>query len=63
MKCEHDSYENTGNEAHVCDKSQTYSYMEMKCDICPELVYEKYLYLGTYEKNEIPKSLFKEIKK
>jgi hypothetical protein len=58
MICEHDSYENTGKEAHDLDKAQTYTYIEMKCDICSELIYEKYLYLGTYEINDVPSNLF-----
>jgi len=51
--CEHDSYQNTGKEQHYCDKGQTYCYIQMKCDVCSETLYEKYLYLGTYEADEV----------
>jgi len=50
MKCEHDSYQNTGKEQHYCMK-------EKKCDVCNEILYEKYLYLGTYEADEVEEEI------
>ena len=52
-ECEHDSLSETGRNSHFCNSGSTYYYVEHICDDCGEHVYEKYLHLGTYSREEI----------
>jgi predicted Zn-ribbon and HTH transcriptional regulator len=53
--CIHDSYSPSDDNRvtiYTSDKSYSYIYKPMKCDLCGKEIYEKYKFIGVYDKVE-----------